>query len=112
MNRKINPKLASALLVMFSIGLPAYLLKDNDWSKFELTGYLLIVPIIYAFFVSLMCLMILKVKGPEVTSEETDHRINAFRLKARPYVDKLVYVLLSAVLIYMAYLSLVLWLKA
>ncbi|BFM13073.1 hypothetical protein R50072_32260 [Simiduia litorea] len=112
MNSTVNPKLATTLIMLFSIGIPAYLLNDVDWSKFEVTSFVLLVSTLYAIFISLVCFMVMGIKGPDVTSKETDGKINTFRLRVAPYIDRAGYIILAGILIYLTYLLLMLWLPS
>ena len=112
MNLNISAKLGIPILMFFAIGIPSYVLKDNDWSKFQVEAKTLIIPALYLFVVCLSCFLILGVKGPEITSTKTDKKIDRYRIKASPYINKVLYVVLTSGFVYMAYLMSKLWINA
>ena len=75
LNQSVNGSFAAVLVGVAGIGIPVYLLLDEDWSKLEFNIYSILLPVLYLAAVGSLMFFVAGVNGPNLTSAETDEKI-------------------------------------
>jgi len=74
LNQSVNGRFAAVLVGVAGIGIPVYLLLDDDWSKYEFNIYSFLLPVLYLVAVGSLMFFVAGVNGPNITSAETDEK--------------------------------------
>lgn len=102
---KVNGKIAAGMIAVAAVVAPAVFLPSLDFEGFQLSAFAILIPALYVIFVVGLCGMALDRRGAAITSEATDARITASYLAIRKRLKPLVWVLVAAWVVWVAYLA-------